>query len=494
MRTQHTIAWWCTTMTVGILAAGTARGNGGPFVVKYPGGDPAAKGVLARLDPGLKPARETRLEVVKEDLGVAFEQNHFFGRKGDDSAPLVHVTAEYTIRNPSKKDVEMDFGFPILRGIYISPYSMMPRPEVHVKVDDKHTAVQIISNSEIYGIIRARCRETIDAGVRDNERLQELVTRAKKTGDKGRRASDELRAYLVTELKWGERDAELMAAYAGMDLSVSTPAPRRGFWFRRSDPGLSKMAGENLGPLSAIGEQKATQLFAQLAGLFDPAAETGYEEIFTAWGGDVRERVVDLETGKIRPREIVLSGNKTSGISPHETTEPDMTTYARVDYLDKKSSIGDRDLAACKTILKNLPVIFTFAPMNLLHYRVTFPAGSEKKVAVSYSQFAYLDTSGTHSYQLAYVVHPASLWERFGPIALSVKVPEAVTMASSVACERKGEKDRNTARGPVRYVTYGGVVDDKTGELFVGIDASGWKAAMSGDKEKTSAKTARAHP
>lgn len=493
MQKGNTIRWWCTAAVFGLLAAGTARGNGGPFVVKYPGGDPAAKGVLARLDPGLKPARETRLEVVKEDLGVEFTLDRF-RPKGDGRSPLVNVTAEYTIRNPSKEKVEMDFGFPILRGIYINPRSMMPRPQVRVKVDDKHAAVQIISNSEIYGTIRARCRETIDAGIEGDKRLQDLVKRAKKAGDKGARAAEELKTYLVTSLKWGERDAALMTAYAGMDLSVSTPPRMRGFWFRRSDPGLSKMAVENLGPLAAIGEKKATQLFAQLASLFDPSAKTGYEEIFNAWGGDVRERVVDLETGKVRPREVVLSGNKAPGISPHETTEPDMTTYARVDYLDKKIAIGERDREACKTILKNLPVIFTFAPMNLLHYRVTFPAGSERKVAVSYSQFAYLDTSGTHSYQLAYVVHPASLWERFGPIALSVKVPEGVTMASSVPCERKGEEERNTGRGPVRYVTYGGVVEDKTGELFVGIDVNGWKAAMSGEKEATPAKTARANP
>ncbi len=49
-----------------------AAGNGGPFVIKYPGGDPAAKGVLARIDPDLKPAREERLRVRKEDLKVLF--------------------------------------------------------------------------------------------------------------------------------------------------------------------------------------------------------------------------------------------------------------------------------------------------------------------------------------------------------------------------------------------------------------------------------------
>ena len=53
-----------TALSVGfgicVLAGQRALGNGGPFVVKYPGGDPAAKGVLARLDPDLRPSRESR--------------------------------------------------------------------------------------------------------------------------------------------------------------------------------------------------------------------------------------------------------------------------------------------------------------------------------------------------------------------------------------------------------------------------------------------------
>ena len=66
------------------------------------------------------------------------------------------------------------------------------------------------------------------------------------------------------------------------------------------------MAYTNLGPLSAIGEQKATQLFAQLASRFDKDAGSAYEAIFAAWGGDVRERSIDLVTGRVRPRELTL--------------------------------------------------------------------------------------------------------------------------------------------------------------------------------------------
>ena len=60
------------TIVGGLLGGSLLRANGGPFVVKYPSGDPAAKGVLARLDPSLLPARETRLRVLKEDLKINF--------------------------------------------------------------------------------------------------------------------------------------------------------------------------------------------------------------------------------------------------------------------------------------------------------------------------------------------------------------------------------------------------------------------------------------
>ena len=71
-------------------------------------------------------------------------------------------------------------------------------------------------------------------------------------------------------------------------------------------------------------------------------------------------------------------------------------------------------------MLKNLPVVFTFAPMNLLYYRVEFPPKATRVVAVSYKQYCYLDTKAPQSYQLAYVLHPASLWDSFGPINLKV--------------------------------------------------------------------------
>ncbi|MHC4302607.1 MAG: hypothetical protein ACYS7Y_35555 [Planctomycetota bacterium] len=134
-----------------MLMAGFALANGGPFVLKYPNGDPAAKGILARLDPDLKPARETRLRVIKEDLKVTFGKD---GRRNQHSHPLAHVIAEYTVENPTADQIEIDFGFPILRGVFINPRSMRPSPAVDVTIGEEHIRATIISNSAIYGIIR----------------------------------------------------------------------------------------------------------------------------------------------------------------------------------------------------------------------------------------------------------------------------------------------------------------------------------------------------
>ena len=126
---------------------------------------------------------------------------------------------------------------------------------------------------------------------------------------------------------------------------------------------------------------------------------------------------------------------------------------------------------------------FTFAPMNLLHYQAQFPAKATRTVEVTYSQYAFVDTGAPRSYQLAYVVHPASLWREFGPIRLEVAVPEGVPFRASVPCERQGSEERELPRGPwprprkdqkLRFDVYGTTLADKTGELFMAIDAEAW--------------------
>lgn len=476
-----------------VLAAGAVAGvvfaNGGPFVVKYPGGDPAAKGVLARLGTDLMPARETRLRVLKEDLEIAFLPNFRF-RPGlleredpgsEIHQPGVNVSAEYAIQNPTDEDIEVDFGFPILRGVYILN-GMEPRPAVDVLVNGKVVTSVLISNSAIYGIIRQRAGVVIEKALSEQPTLRNLVAAVKGAEGAEREAAREaLAAHLTGEMKWNERDAALMVEYASMDLGQAKSEVRDSshdlFFVERE---LYDLEIANLGPLAAIGEQKATQFFAQLASRFDPAAAAAYEAIFTAWGGDVRERSVDLKTGEVRPREIAIEPSQLEKLRPGS----DPTVYARVDYFDEKAPLTDEEKASCKSVLKNLPVVFTFAPMNLLYYRATFPAGSTQTLTVAYRQYAFSDTREPASYQLAYVVHPASLWDNFGPINVEVRVSEGVPFRASVPFEKADAGDG--------IPTYRAKLNDKTGELLVAVGAEAWKKAVS--QESASKASVQARP
>lgn len=468
-----------------IITAGVALANGGPFVVKYPSGDPAAKGVLARLDPDLKPAREERLRVIKEDLYITFSQNEY-AWAGKEGLPLADVKAEYRIQNPLDEEIEVDFGFPILRGIYVEPMAMMPRPHVIVTLDGKSTGVEIISNSAIYGLIRRRARETIEKTINDDIRLSTLVQAVRQsTAAEHDEAREALQKYLTGSWKWTDRDAVLTVEYCSIDLGRAGMHPYDQPWLWQRDEELQRLMHENLGTLAAIGEQKATQLLTHLAGRFNPKAASGYEAIFAAWGGDVRERSVDLGTGKVRPREVAVpEGLKRD--NPTHAVAADPTIYARVDYLDSNAQLSDGEKASCKAILKNLPVIFTFAPMNLLHYRVKFAPRSEQIVAVQYRQYVYLDTREPSSYQLSYVVHPASLWKDFGPINLTVKVPEGTRFAASVACKKSGTAQISVCGRTVNYAAYTAELREKSGEIFVAVDRDGWSKIR--DATKTAMK------
>jgi len=515
-----------TWLSLGLCGADSASGNGGPFVVKYPNGDPAAKGVLARLDPSLRPQRETRLRVVKEDLTISFGSDRFPMRS--QMPPLAVVSAAYVIDNPTQEDVQVDFGFPILRGIYTSPWSMRPIPDVSVNVDEARVDVTVISNSVIYGMIRQRGRETIEEAIADDPELTRRVaavrglsnptvaasgrqtatlkqqTKRSASGAKADRdpARKALSAYLTGRLNWSKRDAALLVEYAGLDFGKMKSHPHDR-WHHLSvaagDREANELLSANLGPLSAIGEQKATQFFAQLAGRLDEGSAATYEAIFQAWGGDVRQRAVDIETGRVRPRQL----------SSRKTAEPDLaagilsdpTVYARVDYLDPNAKLSDEEKGACRAILKNLPVIFTFAPMNLLHYQASFPAQSQRVITVTYKQYVYIDSgqdgsgnAGTRSpasYQLAYVLHPASLWDDFGPIHLKLHVPRGVACRASVPLRNVGilpSGEGSTTGAPLE--TYEATLVEKTGktgELFVGLDQAAWKKLHHADVQKAAA-------
>jgi hypothetical protein len=470
-RNEKAKTFMAAILVLQFLPLGRVFANGGPFVVKYPNGDPAAKGVLARLDPDLKPAKETRLKVVKEDLKVTFGKDH---RDKKDAPPLVHVSAEYTIENPTDSEIVTDFGFPILRGVYVNPRSMMPRPDVEVRVGDKRIRPTIISNSAIYGIIRERSRDVIEEAIGKDRILTRLVFDVRKSQGEARQpARKALSQHLARVMNWSERDTALMVEYASLNFREIKSVPAdRGFHAWRSDAELNRLTNAGLGALAAIGEQKATQFFAQLASRFDDKAGASYERIFTAWGGDVRERSVDLQTGQLRPREVTVDINVLNNRGHNPVSDP--TIYARVDYLDPKAKISVSEKASCKAILRNLPVIFTFAPMNLLHYQVKLAPKSTQTLTVSYRQYAYSDTRTPSSYQLAYVVHPASLWQEFGPINLEVTVPEGVRFRACKKAAIKAGVVRKESKsgGPDVYM---GTVRDKTGEIYLAVESESWK-------------------
>lgn len=512
----------------GLFAADWAFGNGGPFVVKYPSGDPAAKGVLARLEPDLKPACETRLRVRKEDLSIKFD----FGWESNAS-PLASVKAEYVIENPTDSAIKVDFGFPILRGIHVQHPMVGSRPIVRVAVrpvstaaarpprsysasqrHDEELPLTVISNSVIFGIIRSQSHAVIEKGIFADRRLRSLVAKVRMArparsavtalpealsseiakprrappvgpmpGDKTRA---ELADFLTKDLQWTAPDAALLVEYASLDFGEpkSEPLDRWNTWTRspeglRDDATANRVMAAYLGPLSAIGEQKATQLFTRLAARFDKDAPLAYEAIFKAWGGDVRERAVDLDSGEVRLREIDLPPAKPD---VPEIITGDGTIYARVDYLDPKAKITEAERQACENILKNLPVTFTFAPMNLLHYEVDFPARAARVVTVSYSQHAYLDTKGRPSYQLAYVLHPATLWKEFGPIHVQVELPKGIPCRASTPMvetrktthiDSSFEREAGVAVHQVYEFTLS-KAQEKSGELMVGLDKTEW--------------------
>jgi len=300
-------------------------------------------------------------------------------------------------------------------------------------------------------------------------------------------ARDKLLAYANAQMKWDDRGAALLVEYASLAVDSklrSHPRDAAFVGFFPPHEEFTEFVAGNLGPLSAVGAQKATQFLAELAGRFAPAESAGYEAIFSAWGGDVRERSLDLATGELRPREISIDLPKEGSPLPHVN---DPTVYARVDYLQPKG-LSPREVACCKTILKNLKVIFTFAPMNLLNYRVEFPPHQQRRVVVSYDQYAYADTRQPKSFQLAYVLHPASMWKDFGPIHLEVVCPDGVKMRASAPCTPQGTPQASgnpdptiPPLPPIPLTAYRGTVTQKTGELFVALDADEWEKAVAGN-------------
>ncbi|HEY3358095.1 MAG TPA: hypothetical protein VGQ83_32900, partial [Polyangia bacterium] len=227
--------------------------------------------------------------------------------------------------------------------------------------------------------------------------------------------------YLVRK-GWSERDAALMGEVAGLDLDQKTAAaPDRS----RLLP-LSELAQANLGPLAALGERRATQLLAHLAARFDPAAPRA-ERLAAAWAGDGRELVLDLGSGRLRPRERPRAGVGARG-GPERGQPGDGAA------LDESVALTAAAKESLRRILRLEPAEPAVAPLNLLQVRLTVPPRSRRSVRITYTQVAHRSAAAPASYQVAAVVHPATLWRRSAPIHLAVTAFAGVPPRVSAPC------------------------------------------------------------
>lgn len=477
-----------SVITVGALllcSAAHALANGGPFLVRRPNGDPAAKGVVAPVLPDLMPGTESRLEVVREDLTFRFTAT--------EDRPLVHVTARYTIRNPGDQVIRLRVGFPILRGIYVeyrggAMGSYSSSPAYRVEMDGRENDSNVISTSTLFDRIRGDAWKRIVAGMDADPELRRL--RARMAAEPA--AADVVRTELVRQLtgrKWDARDAALLADLMravgtkptpltaeqqkpiAWPENAAAPPPRHTIYadqqsFEQVLGGFGDGDRRSfMGALTAIGELKATQLLSHLADRFAPGAATGYERVFSAWGGDVREQAVDPASGALRPRR---DDGKNAGAGED-------SLYARLDYFEPGLIMEPARREACARILKNLPVVFTFAPMNIIISELTFRAGSTHVVTYDYSQYAFDDAGPPASHQLAYVVHPASFWKTFGPIHVTVQVPRGLAVRATMPLRKATPR---TPKPPDGFVSFVGDLREKTGELYLAVERDRWRASV----------------
>jgi hypothetical protein len=115
--------------------------------------------------------------------------------------------------------------------------------------------------------------------VQADANLAALITAPSDAADPDRDAARHaLMDYLTDRMTWDEGRASLFVEYASMDLGQAPGQPLdagfRMYWGNTGEMG--QLAYANMGRLAAIGEQKTTQLFAELASRFDPTVKPTY--------------------------------------------------------------------------------------------------------------------------------------------------------------------------------------------------------------------------
>ena len=203
----------------------------------------------------------------------------------------------------------------------------------------------------------------------------------------------------------------------------------------------------------------------------------------------MRERAVDLRTGKIRPREVELSADKPrSGIGGARLREvADPTVYARVDYLDSNSPLPEEDRTIAPSGAREPARGLHVRPDGIAALPSDVPAQGNADRDGEILKYACIDTCDPATYQIAYILHPATLWDEFGPIRLSVHVPKGMACQGvHTAGQERFYAGRGGASAGGNRRGAEGSMDaytaaltrkaEKSGQLFIAVEKAAWDA------------------
>ena len=253
-------------------------------------------------------------------------------------------------------------------------------------------------------------------------------------------AREGLRNYLTAELGWNARDAALLVEYASLDFGRQTLAPpprplgrailehERPRSSKRRTSGHSGPSANrrprNYSPSSPRGSTSRREATTRRSSR--PGAAMSASGRSTWRPAEVRPREIGLPAGRSDRKPPARLGSRPAADGRSDRLRPHRLP-------DPNAKLSPAEKASCEAVLKNLPVTFTFAPMNLLHYQVKFPAHGTRVVAVTYRQYAYADTQRHGQLPVGLRATPSQLWKDFGPIALKVHAPKGILCRASAA-------------------------------------------------------------
>ena len=472
---KTTFAAWIAMM----LACSVACANGGPFFERHVDGSNAVSASMAPFE-NMIPGLQDRIACLGEDLTITIDDELRLGRAAEaakkasppsgsildgkkidykertslipERLPRIEVEAKYTLVNTSDGPVKMRFGFPVI-------YSA--RQRVKVVVDGKKTTSHHMSLDDILLHIRAIAAERVAEVLTIDKKLADAVAKINEiesvySSDKPteavmrlhnrHRAADALRD-ILKERRLTDSQVALVSEFF---ILPPSPKPTRlnieGLAERASFYGFRPSLPEG-GVLARIGALKATQLYTEVLKALAPAQSIDYEQFFRAWGGREKRVSLDLETGEVRERVL----------SPIRFAEGGMMgpipldIYAREEYLNARNL--PKDLKKhLMTVLKNLPVTFAFAPVNMTVYEVAFAPGQKRTVAVEVNQLPSIDGREPVTAQFEYIMKTARYFKEFDHINLEVRAPKGTKLTISPTCTevvQKGPRDRDVYRARI---------------------------------------------